>query len=482
MSERHAPERLLHDAVVIVPGIMGSTLRDVESDTPLWGLRRVFQYSARAHARRLRALTVTDAERAGETGRIEATGVLNVAEWFPGLGHVQPYNELISKLRRAALHKAAVLPFPYDWRLSVAHNGALLAREIRRHLDAWRTHDAHRRYLDDHPEAGPAKVLIIAHSMGGLLAREVVHRGGMNGDVRAVMTVGTPFGGSVKAAVMLNSGKGAPGLLPSAVLREITPTMPGLYDLLPDYRCCEDGADMRAPDIDDIVALGGVRHIAQASTDWRASRNGTLLPEHVMVVGVGQRTWQSYRLDAGAVVAQRYMYRRDAGRLLLDANGRPHAQNRKGDGTVYRFAAHLRGSDARPVTVSQEHGALARSEAVIDLACGMLTGLRHLDELGDMLGGDHEFELHAPEWVNLGVAFTIEVGGAPNGAHLECVVREVSGLDTVQYPALKPVRGAEDRWEATCLPDLPGLYEVQVRGGVEPIRRLVSVVAPEQHG
>ncbi|WP_078860037.1 esterase/lipase family protein [Streptomyces sp. NRRL F-2747] len=482
MSERRIPERLLHDAVVVVPGIMGSALRDVENDTPLWGVGRLFQYSARAHAQRLRALAVTDAERAGETGRIEATGVLNVADWFPGLGHAQPYNALISRLRRAALHKAAVLPFPYDWRLSVEHNGALLAREARRHLDSWRTHGAHRSYLDEHPEAGPAKVLIVAHSMGGLLAREVLHRGDMNGDVRAVMTVGTPFAGSVKAAVMLNSGKGAPGLLPPAVLREITPTMPGLYDLLPGYRCCEDGGDMRAPDVDDIVALGGRHDLAQASADWRAGRSDILLPEHVMVVGVGQRTWQSYRMEAGAAVAQRYMFRRNEGRLLLDAYGRPRTQNRKGDGTVYRFAAHLRGSDAQPVTVNQEHSALARSEGVIDLACGMLSGLRHPDELGDMLGGEHELELHTSEWAEPDTAFTIEVSGAPHGSDLECAVREVSGLDTVQYPALKPVRGTEHGWTATCLPDRPGLYEVEVRGGVEPIRRLVPVLAAEQHG
>ncbi len=481
MGKRRAPERQHHDAVVVVPGIMGSALRDVENDTPLWGLGRLFQYSAGMHALRLRALAVTDSERAGDTGRIEATGVLNVAEWFPGLGVAQPYNDLISKLRRAALHRAAVLPFPYDWRLSVEHNGALLARAVRRHLDAWRAHGAHRRFLAEHPEAGPAKVVFVAHSMGGLLAREVLHRGDLNADVRAVMTVGTPFGGSVKAAVMLNSGKGAPGLLPPVVLREITPTMPGLYDLLPGYRCCEDGADMRVPDVDDIVALGGRRDLAQASADWRTSRGDTLLPEHVMVVGAGQRTWQSYRLDAGAAVARHYMFRRDNDRPVLDADGNPRTQNRKGDGTVYRFAAHLPGSDARAIDVFQEHSALARSESVIDMACGMLSGLRHRDELGSLLGTG-EFELDTPEWVDPDTAFTIEVGGAPQNGDLECVVREVSGLDTVQYPALKPVRGTDDVWAATCLPDRPGLYEVEVRGGVEPMRRLVPVLAAEQCG
>ncbi|MYT92810.1 hypothetical protein GTY40_17405 [Streptomyces sp. SID8359] len=464
--------------MIVVPGIMGSKLREVETDTPLWGVKGLFQYSARTHARRLRSLAVTEAERAGESGRVEATGVLNVADWMPGLGAVQPYNEVIARLRRTALHRTAVSAFPYDWRLSVEHNGALLARAARRHLDAWRDHAAHRQYRFRRPEAGPARLLFVAHSMGGLLVREVLHHGDLRDDVRAVMTVGTPFGGSVKAAVMLNSGKGAPLLLPSSVLQEVTPTMPGLYDLLPGYRACEEGADMRVPDVEDIVALGGRRDLARATVDWRSSRRSTLLPEHVMVVGMGQRTWQSYRLDGDAAVAQRYMFVRDGGRALLDDRGRPRREDRKGDGTVYQFAAHLPGSDARPVPIHQEHSALIRSESVIDLACGMLRGLRHPDELGDMLGAGG-FELHTPEWVDPHTQFGIEVTGARPGADLKFVVREVSGLDEVHHLTAKPVPGKPDAWAATFLPERPGLYEVEVVGGAEPVRRLVPVLAAE---
>jgi hypothetical protein len=481
MSRQRTPERLLHDAVVVVPGIMGSALRDVENDTPLWGVGRLFQYSARAHAQRLRALAVTDFERAGRTGRVEATGVLNVADWLPGLGAAQPYNTLVSRLKRAALHRTAVIAFPYDWRLSVEHNGALLAHEARRHLEAWRNHGAHRRHLSDHPEAGPARLVFVAHSMGGLLAREVLHRGDLRGDVRTVMTVGTPFGGSVKASVMLNSGKGAPLLLPPDVLREVTPSMPGLYDLLPGYRACAEGADMRVPEVDDIVALGGRRDLAQATVDWRSSRRDTFLPDHVMVVGMGQRTWQSYRLDAGAAFAQRYMFRRHGGRVVVDAAGRPRQEDRKGDGTVYQFAAHLPGSDARPVHVFQEHSALARSESVIDLACGLLRGLRHSDELGDMLGAG-EFGLNTPEWATLDVPFDIEVEGVGPGADLQCTVREVSGLDVVHHLALKEAPDTPGTWTTTCPAGRAGLYEVEVLGGTEPMRRLVPVLAAEQHG
>ncbi|MFJ8250823.1 esterase/lipase family protein [Streptomyces sp. NPDC094466] len=472
----------MHDAVMVVPGIMGSALRDVEKDTPLWGVGRLFQYSARTHQKRLRALAVSAEERAGETGRVEATGLLRIADWFPGLGTAQPYDRLVSSLEKRALDPAAVRAFPYDWRLAVEHNGRLLAAAAQDHLRAWRAHPRHRRHLADHPEDTPARLVFVAHSMGGLLTREVIHLGTLGDDVRTVMTIGTPFSGSVKAAVMLNSGRGAPLALPPRVLREVTPTMPGLYDLLPAYRCLEEGGDMRLPGPADIEALGGLPGPARTSSEWRERRQGIRLPGHVSVVGTGQRTWQSYRVDGGAAVPARHMFRRDRDdRLVLDSDGRPLAEDRGGDGTVYEFAAHLPGTGAEPGYAWQEHSALARSSTVIDLACGLLRGLRHRDDLGTMLG-DGQYAVHTPEWVVEGASFTIEVTGAPPGADLECTVREVTGLDDVLAPSLTPSPGTRDVWSGECRPDRPGLYEVEVVGGEEPFRRLVAVVAAEGDG
>ncbi|MFD9407585.1 esterase/lipase family protein [Streptomyces sp. NPDC059989] len=481
MSRLRAPERRLHDAVIIVPGIMGSALKDVESGKQLWGIGRLFEYTARMHAGRLRALGLTEAERAGRTGRIEPTGVLNVAEWMPGFGSAQPYNELVSELRRAAVHRSAVLPFPYDWRLSVEHNGGLLAGQARRHLEAWRQHAAHRHYLDRHPEAGPARLVFVAHSMGGLLVRELVHSGGLRPDIRAVMTVGTPFSGSVNAAVMLNSGKGAPLPLPRTVLRDAARTMPGVYDLLPSYRALDLGTDSRVPTAADLVALGGRRDLVEDSLRRRDGRAGITLPEHSMVVGLGKRTLQSYHMAGDTAVGMEAILDRDPGdhRVLFHPDGRPRRENRKGDGTVYQFAAHLPGAGERPVPVYQEHGALARSRTVIDHACGMLRGLRHPDELGAMLG-DGTFDLDAPEWVEPGAPFTIEVSGWDGDFGLSCTAKEVSGLGDVLYPELKPVPGEDGRLAATCVATQPGLYEFEVVGGKEPVTRLVLVLAAER--
>ncbi|MFE5484387.1 hypothetical protein [Streptomyces sp. NPDC056527] len=482
MSGQRIPERRLHDAVIIVPGIMGSALKDVESGKQLWGVRRLFEYSARMHARRLRELAVSDEERTGRTGRVEPTGVLNIAESMPGLGQAQPYNHLVSELRHEALHRSAVLAFPYDWRLSVEHNGGLLATAARRHLEAWREHAAHRHYLGGRPEAGPARIVFVAHSMGGLLVRELLHRGDLRPDIRAVMTVGTPFSGSVKAAVMLNSGKGAPLLLPRTTLRDATRTMPGVYDLLPSYRALDLGLDSRVPTADDLVSLGGRRDLVDETLRWRESRQGITLPEHSMVVGLGKRTPQSYRMEADAVVGQDSILERDPAddRVLFHPDGRPRRENREGDGTVYQFAAHLPGTREKAISVYQEHGALARSRTVVDLARGMLRGLRHPDELGAMLGNG-TFDLDVPEWVEPGSPITIEVSGWDGVFDLHCTAREVSGLDEVLYPELKPVPGQDGRLAATCVATRPGLYEIEVVGGSEPVTRLVLVVASERH-
>ncbi|MFJ8967042.1 hypothetical protein ACIRG5_47425 [Lentzea sp. NPDC102401] len=462
----------MHDAVIVVPGIMGSTLEDINTGKTLWGVGELFKYTARMHADRLRSLAVTEEERSGQLARVKATGLLNIADWLPGLGGMQPYGQIVRRMRQNALHKDAVSTFPYDWRLSVAHNGVLLRRAARAHLDAWRSHHAHQEHRARNPESGPARLLFVAHSMGGLLVRELLRFEDVRDDIRAVLTAGTPFHGSVKAAVMLNSGVGAPVPVDPDLLRAVAPTMPGLYDLLPSYRSLDDGTDMRAPDLQDIVALGGNADLAQASLDWRRQRlSGFSLPGHSMVLGYGHRTLQSYRMTSSGAVGQEYVYMRDGGRVLKKQDGSPRREDRRGDGTVYQFAAHDRGSDAKPIEIRQEHGALVRSSTVVELAAGMLRGLSHPSQLPDMLG-EGEIGLEVPEWAPLGGPFDITVTGWDGDALPTCVLREV-GSGAVRPVILRPGDGTAT---AECLLHEPGLYEVEVTGGREPAYRLVLVV------
>jgi hypothetical protein len=65
------------DAVIVVPGIMGSELVEVKSGCVLWGLADPQWYvSAWTSGSSLRALGLSDAERAGRYERVTATRLL----------------------------------------------------------------------------------------------------------------------------------------------------------------------------------------------------------------------------------------------------------------------------------------------------------------------------------------------------------------------------------------------------------------------
>ncbi len=72
--ERSLPPNTLttHDAVVVIPGIMGSALRDTRTGKLVWGLSDPRWYArAWTSPNGLRTLHVTDEERAGGTGHIK---------------------------------------------------------------------------------------------------------------------------------------------------------------------------------------------------------------------------------------------------------------------------------------------------------------------------------------------------------------------------------------------------------------------------
>ncbi|MCO1660526.1 transposase family protein [Pseudonocardia humida] len=210
----------------------------------------------------LARLALTDAERAGDYTRIQPAGLLQAPAFAPFLRGIEPYGGLVAAVREVVADPAAVLEFSYDWRLPVTHNAALLHTAAAEHLAAWQTHPRYEDLLRALPDTRPARLVLIAHSMGGLLIRALAP--GL--DIRATITLGTPFDGAAKAALILNSGRGAPVPLPRTTLRDLAATLPGLHELLPTYRClddldhrngdCHDGEPRRLTP-SDVAALGG---------------------------------------------------------------------------------------------------------------------------------------------------------------------------------------------------------------------------------
>jgi pimeloyl-ACP methyl ester carboxylesterase len=83
-----------------------------------------------------------------------------------------------------------LFPFPYEWRNSNAENAKLL----------------HKKIQEIKRQTKRPKVDLVAHSMGGLLAREYIESDYYEGDVDQLITVGTPHLGAAKDYVKWEAG------------------------------------------------------------------------------------------------------------------------------------------------------------------------------------------------------------------------------------------------------------------------------------
>ncbi|MFE6155556.1 esterase/lipase family protein [Streptomyces sp. NPDC057889] len=467
----HATSDISHDAVVVLPGIMGSALRDAESGRLLWGLSVRLLERAWRHRDGLLPLHLTPAEREGRYERVKATGLLEVPAWAPFLQGFEPYGNLLAAVGEVTADDAAVLAFPYDWRLPVAVNGSRLAAAARRHLTVWRAHPASRR--DDRP----ARLVFVAHSMGGLVTRAALAQTpDLVADTRAVITLGTPFYGAVKAAVILNGDRHAPlTALPRHRMTALAAGMPGVHDLLPDFRCVDAGLDVLRLTPTDVAALGGDKELATQAMDFqqRVRTGGTVtLPGHRAVVGVAQPTMQSLRLADGVVHEQHVAFRTHPdGQLVRDADGVPERRDRAGDGTVYRESASLGG----PVItyLPLQHGALAKDGGVLRHVRAVIT--EQDDQLGPPMGAG-EIGLTVPEDILAGVPWTLRLTGADSYAGITCTVHEAETdrrVDTLR------LGWSDDDIAAQVTLPAPGLYRVRVdTGGTSPLTQLVLASEP----
>ena len=359
---------LSRDAVIVVPGIMGSELKDAATGKILWGLSDPRWYArVWTSGAALAMLRLTDDERAGNYGRVKATRLLRFPAFAPVLQGYEPYTRLIEALRRTMVHADAVAEFPYDWRLPVGYNANLLAVAGHRHLEAWRRHPAQVAAQRADADGTAPRLVVVAHSMGGLLARNLTRIPGAVDNIRATVTLGTPFYGSVKAAIMLSTGRGAPAALPRARLRDLATRLPGVYDLLPRNRCVDQGTSAAKLSPADVARLGGDRELAEESGRWHGQLGEAALVGHVQVVGAHQATPQSLTLLDGVAHGHPYTCK-------PAADGGMERVNLAGDGTVARDCAQLSGPAA--MSLAQTHGAISRSDESLLIVTDLLTNQR----------------------------------------------------------------------------------------------------------
>lgn len=102
------------------------------------------------------------------------------------------YDDLTDRLQEAGYVSSSTLfAFPYDWRRSNIETGKLLKKKIEAIKNS----------------CACSKVDIVAHSMGGLVARSYIQSADYAGDVDRIVFLGTPIMGSPEAYLMWEGGE-----------------------------------------------------------------------------------------------------------------------------------------------------------------------------------------------------------------------------------------------------------------------------------
>ncbi|MFD9097799.1 hypothetical protein [Streptomyces collinus] len=465
---------ITHDAVVVVPGIMGSELFDTTTNRVIWGLSKG-RWLAKAWLTGdgLTPLQLTHDELAGDYGRIKARRLLQTPAWSPFLRGIEPYHKLIRTIENTVAHPDALMTFPYDWRLPVAVNGRRLAQEARVHLQRWLAHPAHAAARQQAVDEQPARLVFIAHSMGGLVTYAALTLGGDNdllNDTRGVMTLGTPFQGSVVAANILNAIQGAPLPLPHTRLASAAATMPAVHELLPRFLCLEDGLHVRHLAPTDVADLGGDKDLAKASHDFFATLYSQPLTHHRPVVGIRQDTVQSLKLVGGIVYPSEYCFRTDTdGEIKRDPNGVPRRYRVWGDGTVHRESASLL---RRTIPVFAQHGALASGREACRIVKEFLVEDDHLgpDQAEDGIG------LNVPDYVTPNTAWDCIISGTDDPSQVECTIAAAEG-DWHRSVQLETTE--DDRLHAKVIVPDVGLYRIAAKADYGPVVTQLVFAGPE---
>ncbi len=260
-AQHHGPDR---NPIIVIPGLLGSRLRDPASGRIVWG---AFDGNAadprREDGARLVALPFTDL-MSSPGAAVEADVVLDrVRIRVAGIPiALQAYAEILSTLGAGGYRDESLglggevnygsdhftcFQFAYDWRQDNVVNARRLMAFIREKRAFVQGEYARRYGVRD----AAVRFDIVAHSMGGLVARYAMLYGGADlpadgsmppltwegaAMMGRVIQIGSPNGGSLDAFRALVNGRDFGAPIVPAYSPAILGTFPSLYQLVPRQR------------------------------------------------------------------------------------------------------------------------------------------------------------------------------------------------------------------------------------------------------
>jgi len=457
------PEKLpVNDVVVLLPGILGSVLQRDGRD--VWALSKGALFRGLiTFGRSVSSLELSgddvDNDQGGDLGDgVRATRLMPDAHIIPGFWKIDGYTKIKDRMFEQFDFTDGFnwFDFPYDWRRDNRVAAALLAEHAPKWLRDFRT-------ASGKPDA---KLVLVGHSMGGLVARhylEVLE--GWN-DTRALITFGTPYRGSLNALDFMANGF-KKGVGPFKLdLSNMLQSFPSVHQLLPVYPCVDDGGGtlVKIGDANGLPAGVDQAKVAAAMAFHddiakAVDHNGGYGRYQITpVAGIFQPTRQSAEVRNGEVTIKFDLDGKDAG----------------GDGTVPRVSATPRelSDAAREVYATESHASLQNVDGVLVQLAGLLTWEPLAEYKGSPVDG---FKLEVEEVLEPSAPIDVRVSTAAPVVNIAVLLENldtderfeqhgqlVDGMATVSMP-----------------PVAPGLYRVAAREtdgvGVKPIHDLIVV-------
>lgn len=346
------------DLVVVLPGITGSVLE--RDGKQVWGFSAAAVWNTlTSRGRSLQELELTgDDPRAVDIGDgVTATRLIHRAHSLPGLHKNVGYGPLVDALSTKlgltvgygeGSQAGNLFELPYDWRRDNRAAAYRLAELVATHLPRWRAASG----------ADDAKVVLVAHSMGGMVSRYYLEALEGWRNCRALVTFGTPFRGAPNSLNFLANGYKNMLLDLTEVMRSYT----SIYQLLPRYECIDLGDRLVRPsELEGVAGLDTQRAVAGREFHLeidRAIEAHREMPGYLVepIAGMGQPTLQSASVVDGVLTCS------------MDVPRGWDAVHGDGDGTVPRVSATPieLSDDHRETFIPQRHSALQVGPRTID--------------------------------------------------------------------------------------------------------------------
>lgn len=191
-------------AIIVIPGIAGTALKKLPQNQLVWIWVTNFRYLG-----------------CDESGNSEySISPTTEGGLWPGItyGVLNLYKPICTSLENEFGNEYDVVFFPYDWRMSNADTAELLSD-----------------FID---ESNYSDVILVAHSMGGLVASKYIKSSTGQSKTEKMITLGTPYFGSPRSVYVMETGDMF-GICKNSI-KDLAKNFPAVYELMPQSKGFSD--------------------------------------------------------------------------------------------------------------------------------------------------------------------------------------------------------------------------------------------------